>query len=431
MKKSVFIILIIIIAISSIGYVIYVEKNKEKIIPLSTEQEKVAVTEYYIYGTTLNMKGTLTIENLDFDKIELVLYNDKDFLEYEIEYDEDGNKVNFYLSDLINEGLYLDNIEIDKRYMFIRTTKELEEKDNEGNPQYEYKYYGLENKTEYPKTTYYTMSKYNRKIEINSDNTYQTMMLNIKENKDKEIYDIVIDAGHGGIDPGTTVNEQKETDFTLDIAKLLKEDLTKKGFTVKLTRDEDTLKEDEWFEEYGKNGRAQISHEVYAKYLFSVHLNSSTSSKVKGIEIYTPSDINYELAKSIAESIVDNTSLDYSIQKTYKRFNGVYTHNFSESEINSSNEKAIEKGQTPYDITTKSNYLYMIRETGGIMTGAYVDDRNEKQQANDYYNSNIGTEAYLMELGYLSSENDLNIIKTEQKQIAEAIAKSIESNLKK
>ncbi len=431
MKKSVFIILIIIIAISSIGYVIYVEKNKEKIIPLSTEQEKVAVTEYYIYGTTLNMKGTLTIENLDFDKIELVLYNDKDFLEYEIEYDEDGNKVNFYLSDLINEGLYLDNIEIDKRYMFIRTTKELEEKDNEGNPQYEYKYYGLENKTEYPKTTYYTMSKYNRKIEINSDNTYQTMMLNIIENKDKEIYDIVIDAGHGGIDPGTTVNGQKETDFTLDIAKLLKEDLTKKGFTVKLTRDEDTLKEDEWFEEYGKNGRAQISHEVYAKYLFSVHLNSSTSSKVKGIEIYTPSDINYELAKSIAESIVDNTSLDYSIQKTYKRFNGVYTHNFSESEINSSNEKAIEKGQTPYDITTKSNYLYMIRETGGIMTGAYVDDRNEKQQANDYYNSNIGTEAYLMELGYLSSENDLNIIKTEQKQIAEAIAKSIESNLKK
>lgn len=431
MKKSVFIILIIIIAISSIGYVIYVEKNKEKIIPLSTEQEKVAVTEYYIYGTTLNMKGTLTIENLDFDKIELVLYNDKDFLEYEIEYDEDGNKVNFYLSDLINEGLYLDNIEIDKRYMFIRTTKELEEKDKEGNPQYEYKYYELENKTEYPKTTYYTMSKYNRKIEINSDNTYQTMMLNIKENKDKEIYDIVIDAGHGGIDPGTTVNGQKETDFTLDIAKLLKEDLTKKGFTVKLTRDEDTLKEDEWFEEYGKNGRAQISHEVYAKYLFSVHINSSTSSKVKGIEIYTPSDINYELAKSIAESIVDNTSLDYSIQKTYKRFNGVYTHNFSESEINSSNEKAIEKGQTPYDITTKSNYLYMIRETGGIMTGAYVDDRNEKQQANDYYNSNIGTEAYLMELGYLSSENDLNIIKTEQKQIAEAIAKSIESNLKK
>lgn len=431
MKKSVFIILIIIIAISSIGYVIYVEKNKEKIIPLSTEQEKVAVTEYYIYGTTLNMKGTLTIENLDFDKIELVLYNDKDFLEYEIEYDEDGNKVNFYLSDLINEGLYLDNIEIDKRYMFIRTTKELEEKDKEGNPQYEYKYYGLENKTEYPKTTYYTMSKYNRKIEINSDNTYQTMMLNIKENKDKEIYDIVIDAGHGGIDPGTTVNGQKETDFTLDIAKLLKEDLTKKGFTVKLTRDEDTLKEDEWFEEYGKNGRAQISHEVYAKYLFSVHINSSTSSKVKGIEIYTPSDINYELAKAIAESIVDNTSLDYSIQKTYKRFNGVYTHNFSESEINSSNEKAIEKGQTPYDITTKSNYLYMIRETGGIMTGAYVDDRNEKQQANDYYNSNIGTEAYLMELGYLSSENDLNIIKTEQKQIAEAIAKSIESNLKK
>ena len=106
-------------------------------------------------------------------------------------------------------------------------------------------------------------------------------------------------------------------------------------------------------------------------------------------------------------------------------FNGVYTHNFTKSEIESSKKQSEDKGYTPYDITTDSSYLYMIRETGGIMTGAYVDDRNEKQPANDYYNSNIGTESYLLEVSYLSNKQDLTIIKKEQDKYTEAMANSI------
>ena len=52
----------------------------------------------------------------------------------------------------------------------------------------------------------------------------------------------------------------------------------------------------------------------------------------------------------------------------------------------------------------------MIRETGGIVTGAYVDDRNEEILGNPYVKSNVGVEAYLLELGYLTSKNDLNNI---------------------
>ena len=40
----------------------------------------------------------------------------------------------------------------------------------------------------------------------------------------------------------------------------------------------------------------------------------------------------------------------------------------------------------------------MLRETGGIVTGAYVDGRNKEFGKNKYYNSNIGVEAYLLEL---------------------------------
>lgn len=40
----------------------------------------------------------------------------------------------------------------------------------------------------------------------------------------------------------------------------------------------------------------------------------------------------------------------------------------------------------------------MLRETGGIATKAYVDGRNPNYGKNMFYNSNIGVEAYLLEL---------------------------------
>ena len=79
----------------------------------------------------------------------------------------------------------------------------------------------------------------------------------------------------------------------------------------------------------------------------------------------------------------------------------------------------------PYDITTKSNYYYIIRETGGIVTGAYVDNRNEEIKANPYVKSNIGSETYLLELGYISNNNDLNNLLNNMDKYAEGIVKSI------
>ena len=107
-------------------------------------------------------------------------------------------------------------------------------------------------------------------------------------------------------------------------------------------------------------------------------------------------------------------------------YNGVYTHNFTENEIKTSMKGYEDKGYNPYNVTTNSNYLYMIRETGGYMTGAYVDDSNpEEVGVNPYYNSNIGNESYLLELGYLSNSTDLNILLEEEDMIAKAISDAI------
>ena len=438
MKK--FIIILIIIAISFGGYVVYVELSKNKFPPITTEKEKVSIDEYFIYGPHLSMKGTLTLETVDFEEIDLVLYNkdlklEKDdteakrFTSVPIIYEINENNIEFSLSELINEGLYLDDIKSNNYSMLIRTKhKELVEEEEK----ITYKYYALENNTEYPETTYYTSSKSNRKIVINSNNDYNTMMLNITKNTDKlDVYDLVIDPGHGGMDPGGVNGEDTEDKLTLEISLKLKSLLEEAGLKVKLTREEDTLDKNEYFGEYGAGGRAQISHEVYAKYLLSIHLNKNTSSKVRGIELYTPSNINYDFAKSLVDNVVNNSSIEYSTRKTFKQFDGVYTHNFTESEIQTAMQGYANKNYEPYDVTTNSSYLYMIRETGGIMTGAYVDNRNEEQTGNDYYNSNIGAEAYLLELSYLSNSIDLNIIKQEQEEYIKAISNTIIDNFYK
>ena len=71
----------------------------------------------------------------------------------------------------------------------------------------------------------------------------------------------------------------------------------------------------------------------------------------------------------------------------------------------------------------------MIRETGGIVTGAYIDGRNTKFGKNLYYNSNIGVESYILELGYIINKEDLKNILTKQNLYTDGICKAIEEYL--
>ena len=72
-------------------------------------------------------------------------------------------------------------------------------------------------------------------------------------------------------------------------------------------------------------------------------------------------------------------------------------------------------------------YLFMLRETGGIATNAYVDGRNPYFSANKYYNSNVGIESYLIELGYMNVNEDLYNIVNNDDSYMDAIAESIKT----
>ncbi len=391
MKKFLLGLLILMAAFG--GYLLYAQKEEDKIPVLEIEEEIIKVDEIYIYGTHLNLHGNV-VKN---SGLQLVLYNG-DFIPYEINVVGD----NFNLAGKINEGIYLDDIPRGDYFLFLRS----KETNSEGVD--EYKYYSLVNNTEYKETKYYTFSNFNNMITINSEDTYPTMMMHVVENKDSDIYDVVIDPGHGGMDGGASSDNYKETDFTMDLALGVKEKLEEAGLKIKLTHEEGQLTKNDKLKEYGVHGRAIVPYEVKAKYLFSLHINSSTASSVNGLEVYTADNINYDFARLLADNITSGTGLNYSTNKLNKVYAGIYTRSFTEEDISNSISEYEDKNLKPYDITTKSNYYYIIRETGGIVTGAYVDNRNDKIIGNPYVLSNVGTEAYLLELGYISNKNNLN-----------------------
>ena len=420
--KLFFCILFIIFLIILFKY-LYIKK-------LDIEEESAIIDNYYIYGQYLSLEGSLDDIDISYDKIDLVLYNGK-FKKYKIVVTKESDTIKFSLDKKINRGIYLDNINKGKYCLFIRIGYLNKDESSDEKKVYDYKYYKLDNKSKYDEAVYYTVSQYDKKIVINSNNSYSTLMFNVSNNNDKDIYDIVIDPGHGGVDSGTSNGNYNESDIVMDISKRIAKGLENNDFRVKLTRGINSLDSDEYFEEYNAGGRAVISHEVYAKYVFSIHVNSSDSSKVKGVELYTASGINYEFAKLLINDIVDSDLISVSSKSLYKIDDGIYTHNFSEEEIDNALIGYDNKGYKRYNITSDSNYLYMIRETGGIMTGAYVDDSNPNTVGvNPYYDSNIGSEAYLLELGYLTNDSNLKVLTKNSNKYADTIAYSISNYLK-
>ena len=115
----------------------------------------------------------------------------------------------------------------------------------------------------------------------------------VKKNNKKTI---VIDAGHGGKDPGTIgQNGTYEKVIALSLAKQLKDILVKNpDYRVILTRDNDTFIQ--------LQDRAKIAERENANIFVSIHLNSSPNKQTHGFSIYTLNEkATDDEARKIAE----------------------------------------------------------------------------------------------------------------------------------
>ncbi|MEC0372807.1 N-acetylmuramoyl-L-alanine amidase family protein [Paenibacillus chibensis] len=114
---------------------------------------------------------------------------------------------------------------------------------------------------------------------------------------------VVIDAGHGAHDPGTTgVTGKKEKDFNLavvlKIEKLLKQE---PNIDVVLTRSDDTFLE--------LKDRVKIANDLKADVFVSIHANSAGSSAASGSETYYQRDASKALANVMHKYLVQATGL--------------------------------------------------------------------------------------------------------------------------
>jgi N-acetylmuramoyl-L-alanine amidase len=94
---------------------------------------------------------------------------------------------------------------------------------------------------------------------------------------------IVIDAGHGGHDPGALGGQSHEKDVTLAAAKALRTRLERSGrFKVVMTRDSDVY--------IPLQNRVTIARSANADLFISLHADSGGDPKVRGATVYTLSD---------------------------------------------------------------------------------------------------------------------------------------------
>lgn len=172
---------------------------------------------------------------------------------------------------------------------------------------------------------------------------------------------IMVDAGHGGSDPGAINGSHKEKVYTLQIAKRLQTQLEKLGFRVIMTRTGDTyptLQE-----------RAALCKKYKPDLYISIHCNSSTSKTPAGIETYRAVPVG-------------GTETKGSKVKTEKQ---------------SANEFDANSSRLAYEVQKG-----MLAATGGT-------DRGTRHQA-IYVIGNASCPAVLVEVGYLSNDAEVKKI---------------------
>src|SRR5881394_511626 len=120
---------------------------------------------------------------------------------------------------------------------------------------------------------------------------------------------VVVDPGHGGVDPGNPglalPHGTSEKDITLGIGKLLRAELVRRGLNVVLTRSTDTLIE-------------LASRPLFCRadcdLFVSIHVNAMPAGRrqtsVNGIETYFVSDAKTEDQKRVAQ--MENDALRFS-----------------------------------------------------------------------------------------------------------------------
>jgi N-acetylmuramoyl-L-alanine amidase len=213
---------------------------------------------------------------------------------------------------------------------------------------------------------------------------------------------IVVDAGHGGEDPGAIGPKgTREKDINLSIAKRLAEILKKAGYDVFLTRSDDTF--------ISLADRTRFANKVMADLFVSIHCNASISDNARGFEIYFLSDKATDRA---AEAVANMENSVIALEKP-----------------SLSGKRDIEKLLLSMAVTefmNESSSVCGLINQEICENFSNLDSRGVKQ-ANFYVLRGATMPAVLVEVGFLSNAKEEKLLnqKKFQKKITENIFNGI------
>jgi N-acetylmuramoyl-L-alanine amidase len=129
------------------------------------------------------------------------------------------------------------------------------------------------------------------------------------------VHRVVLDAGHGGTDPGATTSGIFETEITLDIGRRLKTLLETNGFDVVVTRDADRT--------IALRDRARLANDSKSDIFVSIHVNAlERHTESRGIETYYLGATDDPSLRALAAQ--ENRVSGYSVSDMRKLLEGVY-----------------------------------------------------------------------------------------------------------
>ena len=111
-------------------------------------------------------------------------------------------------------------------------------------------------------------------------------------------YSMMLDAGHGGVNPGAVYNGRQEKDDALRLVLALGEILQNNGIDVEYTRTTDVYE--------SPYQKAREANEAGVDFFLSIHRNSfPTDNMVSGVEalVYDKSGIKLEMAEEIVDEL--------------------------------------------------------------------------------------------------------------------------------
>lgn len=230
----------------------------------------------------------------------------------------------------------------------------------------------------------------------------------LQHERDKWKLDVVvIDAGHGGDDPGTIAPDRtKEKDITLGIALKLGRLIEKNLRDVKVVY---TRKTDTFVELYR---RGQLANQMGGKLFISIHCNAMPRKRnaTHGFEIYLLRPGKTENALRIAERENDVIKMEQGYQNRYQQ-------------LTDENFILLTMAQSAY-VKYSEQFANVLQQE----MGKHLDlANNGVKQAGFYVLVGASMPNVLVETAYLSNKHDEKILKSTggQQKIAESVFNAV------